>query len=75
MIYTVTLNPAVDKCASVDEIHLNQVNRLKKVTSDAGGKGINVSRTLKCLRTPSVATGFLGGSGGNFIECLLMREN
>ena len=49
MIYTCTLNPAVDKIAHVDSIQLNQINRLLQVESDAGGKGINVSRDIKIL--------------------------
>ena len=74
MIVTVTLNPAVDKVARLDKIKQHEVNRLTKVESDAGGKGINVSRTIKTLHGYSIATGFLGGSGGNFIDCLLQRE-
>lgn len=74
MIVTVTLNPAVDKVARLDCIKEFEINRLSKVESDAGGKGINVSRTIKALHSVSIATGFLGGSGGNFIDCLLQRE-
>lgn len=74
MIYTVTLNPAVDKIARLNEIKIQKVNRVTKIETDAGGKGINVSRTIKCLQSSSVATGFLGGSTGNFVECLLLRE-
>lgn len=74
MIVTVTLNPAVDKVARLDAIREYEINRLSKVESDAGGKGINVSRTIKALHSVSIATGFLGGSGGNFIDCLLQRE-
>lgn len=75
MIVTVTLNPAVDKLAHVQSLRLEEVNRLTHVESDAGGKGINVSRTLAILNQPSIATGFLGGSSGNYISSLLQREN
>ena len=74
MIVTVTLNPAVDKLAYVHSLRLEEVNRLTHVESDAGGKGINVSRTLALLEVPSIATGFLGGSSGNYIYSLLQRE-
>lgn len=74
MIYTVTLNPAVDKIARLNAIKIQEVNRVTKIETDAGGKGINVSRTVKCLQSSSVATGFLGGSTGNFVENLLLRE-
>ena len=58
MIVTVTLNPAVDKVARLDAIREYEINRLSKVESDAGGKGINVSRTIKALHSVSIATGF-----------------
>ena len=75
MIYTVTLNPAVDKIARLNEIKVNELNRVSKIETDAGGKGINVSRTIKCLQSSSIAVGFLGGSTGSFVDCLLQRED
>lgn len=74
MIFTVTLNPAVDKIAKVDEVVIGKVNRLSQIESEPGGKGINVARTIKTLDIPCIATGFLGGSGGNLISCMLQRE-
>lgn len=74
MIVTVTLNPAVDKSAHLEVINKHSINRLQGVESDAGGKGINISRTIKRLNRSSIATGFLGGSAGTFIHCLLERE-
>ena len=74
MIYTCTLNPALDKMGHVEKIRLNQLNRLSHIESDAGGKGINVSRDIKALNHESIAVGFLGGSAGTFIEMLLRRE-
>ncbi len=71
MIITVTLNPAVDKTAEVQEIHVNGLNRLENIVTHAGGKGINVSKTLKYLNTESVATGFIAGSNGTFITTVL----
>lgn len=75
MIYTVTCNPAVDKTGYLDKINIHHVNRLVKVESDAGGRGVNLARTLKMLDIPAIATGFLGGSSGNFIRILLQRED
>ena len=75
MIYTCTLNPALDKMGYVEKIQLNQMNRLTHIENDAGGKGINVSRDIKALNHKSVAVGFLGGSAGTFIEMLLRRED
>lgn len=42
---------------------------------DAGGKGINVSKTIKELGGESVATGFLGGNAGKTIESVLNEKN
>lgn len=46
MIKTLTLNPALDKTIIVESFRLNQLNRIKKVHKDAGGKGINVSKMV-----------------------------
>lgn len=68
MIITVTLNPAVDKTADLTQFEHGGLNRLTNIINDAGGKGINVSKTIKALGGNSIATGFLGGSAGILIE-------
>ena len=50
MILTVTFNPAIDKTAEVDELIPGGLNRLRNVMQDAGGKGINVSKTIYALQ-------------------------
>lgn len=67
MIVTVTFNPAVDKTARVDNLVVGGLNRLDHVISDAGGKGVNVSKTIQELQGNTIATGFLGGNAGQFI--------
>lgn len=74
MIITVTMNPAIDKTAFVEQLERGSLNRLKNVITDAGGKGINVSKTVKALGGETVATGFIGGSGGNLIEKVLKEQ-
>lgn len=64
MIVTVTMNPAVDKTAEVDSLERGGLNRLRNVVSDAGGKGINVSKMIAALGGDSLATGFIGGGSG-----------
>jgi len=64
MIYTVTLNPALDRQYTVEEISRNEVLRARDSRTDLGGKGFNVSRSLQRLRVPSVAIGFVGGLTG-----------
>ncbi|TGY67347.1 1-phosphofructokinase [Dubosiella muris] len=68
MILTVTFNPAIDKTAQVDELIVGGLNRLQNVRQDAGGKGVNVSKTIRALGFESVCTGFLAGAGGRMIE-------
>lgn len=68
MIITITFNPAIDKTAEVDCLHVGGLNRLKNVRMDAGGKGVNVSKTIKALGGQSICTGFLAGSSGEYIE-------
>lgn len=74
MIVTVTLNPALDKSILVDRIRVGDTNRIIQVETDAGGKGINVSRVLKALGSETVAMGFVGGTTGRFIEHVLNQE-
>ncbi len=71
MIVTVTMNPAVDKTVEIGEFQYGGLNRIQKVEYDAGGKGINVSRTIRELGGTSIATGFLGGNTGRMIENVL----
>lgn len=68
MIATVTLNPAVDKTCKIKSLRMGEVNRLESSTSQAGGKGINVTRVLRQFHIPVMTLGFLGGNNGRFIE-------
>jgi 1-phosphofructokinase family hexose kinase len=68
MIYTITLNPAIDKELLVPKIEVDQVLRAESIRIDFGGKGFNVSRMLKALGSPSTALGFLGGKTGEILQ-------
>lgn len=68
MIYTVTLNPAIDFVINIDNPILGAINRSESENIYCGGKGINVSLMLKELGINSVATGFLAGFTGKEIE-------
>ena len=57
MIYTLTLNPALDYDMYLDEdLKLEHLNLAKEVNFRAGGKGINVSKVLKNLQSKSKST-------------------
>ena len=71
MIYTVTLNPAVDKTVVIESLRTGSVNRVGSVREDAGGKGINVSKCLQKLGADSVAAMILAGDTGKRLENML----
>lgn len=75
MIITVTMNPAIDKTVDLDNFIHGGLNRLKNVLHDAGGKGINVSKTIHALGGKTIATGFVGGNGGLIINKVLEEQN
>ncbi len=67
MIYTVTLNPALDRELTVPALQFDAVLRASALRVDFGGKGFNVSRALAALGAESVALGFVGGLTGRRI--------
>jgi 6-phosphofructokinase 2 len=74
MIYTITLNPALDHFIEVDDLVVDDANRVKAECLYAGGKGIDVSRALRHLGADSMALGFIGGHNGNIMMDLLKAE-
>ncbi len=67
MIYTVTLNPALDYVVGVDNLKIGETNRTNSDFLTFGGKGLNVSAVLCALGTPNKALGFFGGFIGREI--------
>jgi 1-phosphofructokinase family hexose kinase len=67
MIYTLTLNPAVDRELTVTSIEFDSILRATKSKTDFGGKGFNVSRLLQGLGVDNTAVGFLGGKAGEIL--------
>lgn len=71
MILTVTLNAAIDKRYVVEDFKIGEVNRVKECVYTPGGKGLNVSKPASIAGAKVVATGFVGGHAGNYIEAEL----
>ncbi len=67
MIYTMTLHPAVDKTAIIPNFAPGRVNRITQLTTEAGGKGINVARAIHALGGECLALGIVGGDTGAWI--------
>lgn len=68
MILTVTLNAAIDKRYVVDGFLEGEVNRVTSCSYTPGGKGLNVSKPAVIAGGEVVATGFVGGHAGQYIE-------
>jgi len=68
MIYTLTLNPALDRELTVSNLVFDEVLRATALRIDYGGKGLNVSRALAALGADSKALGFVGGKTGEKLE-------
>ena len=74
MIYTITLNPALDRTLWVQRIRDDVSNRILEEKSFAGGKSIDVSRVLKNLGMDNTALGFVGGFAGRELEGRLLND-
>lgn len=68
MILVVNLNASVDKRYEMKELNKGTIMRALKVENTPGGKGIHVANVVTILGEECVATGFLGGKTGEFIE-------
>ena len=64
MIYTVTVNPALDKTVTIPDFTPGGVNRVQSLRTDAGGKGINVSNYIVVLGGDSFDLKVFGPRGG-----------
>ena len=75
MIYTCTLNPAVDFYVRVPEFSIGRINQGELLRFVPGGKGLNVSMVLKQLGVENIALGFVGGKFGKLLQELLIEYN
>lgn len=73
MIYTVTLNPAVDYTMRMKEFTAGGLNRPSDTSLSFGGKGVNVSRVLTALGVKNRVLGFIAGEVGEMLESGLRR--
>lgn len=71
MIYTLTLNPALDKTYRTPEFGSGSVNKVTLLRQDPGGKGINVSKLLGKLGTDNCACCLLGGRAGAEVNAMI----
>lgn len=69
MVIIVNFNPAIDCTAHIDTFIAGGLNRIQDVRQDAGGKGINVAKTLKALGMDAILCGFMGSNYQIFEQC------
>ena len=74
MVYTVTLNPALDYILKTKKFEIGKENRSTEEITLPGGKGINVSLILKELEIESNTIGFIAGYVGEKIEQLINEK-
>lgn len=67
MIYTLTMNPAIDMNIEGDGLYPNIVNRTRQAQFTPNGKGLNVSTALQHYSVKSCTLGFYGGFSGRYI--------
>lgn len=74
MILCVTPNPAIDRTLYVNALRLGEVHRAEKMLIAAGGKGLNVARTIRSLGGSPFCMGLIGGHAGGLLADLAERE-
>jgi 1-phosphofructokinase family hexose kinase len=71
VILVVALNPALDVTHHVRGVDWVGVNRPAVVRAQAGGKGLNVARTLRAIGAEVQVIGFAGGVTGEEVKSAL----
>ena len=74
-ISTLTMNPAIDKSAQVNQIEPDKKLRCQEPVFTPGGGGINVARAIHNLGGEAQAIYPAGGPTGDMLEQLLEKEN
>src|SRR5688572_5595045 len=73
-IFTITLNPALDKTTSVKSLQPEKKLRCAAPVYEAGGGGINVARAVTRLGGAATPLFFAGGPSGHRLTELLKKE-
>ncbi len=74
MVYTVTLNPALDCFITPAAFAPGQINRYESPVFLPGGKGINVSLLLHSLGVETAALGIAAGFTGRQLAAMLEQQ-
>ena len=74
MIYTLTLNPALDYVMRLPSVKEGATNRAVSTDLQFGGKGVNVSLVLSALGVENTALGFAAGFTGAALTAFLTER-
>ena len=74
MILCITPNPAIDRTLVLPSLSLGKVHRAQRTIVAAGGKGLNVARTIRILDGEPFCLGFAGGHSGRLLADLAQSE-
>ncbi len=74
MITTICLNPSFDKTVEIDKLQIGEVNRIRKMRVDLGGKAINVAVVARRLGLDVKCIGVMGEDGASELSALMDRE-
>jgi 1-phosphofructokinase family hexose kinase len=67
--------PAVQRVMIFSKLTLDAINRAATTLDGAAGKSVNVAKVLNVLGEQPVATGFLGGERGKFLQQALAAKD
>ncbi|NWN95440.1 MAG: hypothetical protein HLX43_13430 [Bacillus sp. (in: Bacteria)] len=75
MIYTSTLNPAIDRVIHINgELTRGRNNTVSNTAFDIGGKGTHISVVLSALGQPNIAAGMVGENRKDELIALLREK-
>ena len=74
MITTICLNPSFDKAVEMDSLKLGEVNRIRELREDLGGKGINVAVVAGRLGLDVQCIGTMGENGADQLSAMMDQE-
>ena len=74
MITTICLNPSFDRAMEMESLKIGDVNRIREVREDMGGKGINVAVVAQRLGLDVQCIGTMGENGADQLSAMMDAE-
>ena len=74
MITTICLNPCFDRTVEVETLKMGELNRIRSVRQDMGGKAINVATVAHRLGLDCRCIGCMGENGAEQLTAMMEKE-